>query len=77
MQEARALLRQRTALARVYGEPPPLSRRLSEELVYGAASWAQPGRVIVKAAVMAAGDNPRFVVTSLEAPAPQQGYEDL
>ena len=26
---------------------------------------------------MEAGDNPRFVVTSLEAPSPQQVYEDL
>jgi hypothetical protein len=42
-----------------------------------AGSWAQPWRVIVKAEVMAAGDNPRFVVTSLEAPTPQQVYEDL
>jgi Transposase DDE domain group 1 len=33
--------------------------------------------VIVKAEVMAAGDNPRVVVTSLEAPSPQQVYEDL
>jgi hypothetical protein len=28
---------------------------------YAAASWAEPWRVIVKAEVMAAGDNPRFV----------------
>jgi Transposase DDE domain group 1 len=33
--------------------------------------------VIVKAEVMAAGDNPRFVVTSLEAPTPQRVYEEL
>jgi hypothetical protein len=33
--------------------------------------------VIVKAAVMAAGDNPRFVMTSLEAPPPQHVYEGL
>jgi hypothetical protein len=65
MQEARALWRQRTALARVYGEQPPLSSRLYEECVYGAASWAQPWRVIVQAEVMTAGDNPRFGVTSL------------
>jgi hypothetical protein len=36
-----------------------------------AASWAQPWRVIVKAEVMAAGNTPRCVVTSLEAPTPQ------
>jgi hypothetical protein len=33
--------------------------------------------VIVKAEVMAAGDTPRFVVTSLAAPPPKQVYEDL
>ena len=34
-------------------------------------------RVILKAEVMAAGDNPRFVVTSLADPPPQMLYEDL
>lgn len=77
MQEARTLFQQRTALARAYREPPPASTRLYEEFAYAAASWEQPWRVIVKAEVMAAGDNPRFVVTSLEAPTPQHVYEDL
>ena len=77
MQEARALFRQQTAVAHAYGEPRPASSRLYEEFSYAAASWNQPWRVIIKAEVMAAGDNPRFVVTSLEAPPPQQVYEDL
>src|SRR5215471_594578 len=77
MQEARGLHQQRTVLAQAYGEPPPTSSRVYEEFSYAAASWSQPWRVIVKAEVMAAGDNPRFVVTSLEAPPPQQVYEDL
>jgi len=77
MQEARGLYQQCTALAHVHGERPPASRRLYEEFAYAAASWAQSWRVIVKAEVMAAGDNPRFVVTSLAAPTPQQVYEDL
>jgi hypothetical protein len=77
MQEARRLHHQRTHLAQAHGEPPPASSRVYEEFAYAAASWPQPWRVIVKAEVMAAGDNPRFVVTSLEAPAPQQVYEDL
>jgi hypothetical protein len=64
MQAARGLHQQRTALAQAYGEPPPTSRRVYEEFAYAAASWSQPWRVIVKAAGMAAGDNPRFVVTS-------------
>jgi hypothetical protein len=77
MQEARQLFQQRTAVATVYGETPPPSTRLYEEFTYAAASWEQHWRVIVKAEVMAAGDNPRFVVTSLGAPPPQQVYEDL
>jgi hypothetical protein len=77
MPEARGLHQQRTALAQAYGEPPPTSSRVYEEFSYAAASWSQPWRVIVKAEVMAAGDNPRFVVTSLEAPPPPQVYEDL
>jgi hypothetical protein len=32
---------------------------------------------VLKAEVMSAGDNPRFVVTSLHAPTPQMLYEDL
>lgn len=77
MQAARRLYQQRIALAHLHGERPPASSRLYEEFAYAAASWAQPWRVIVKAEVMAAGDNPRFVVTSLAAPTPQQVYEDL
>ena len=77
MQEARGLYQQRIALAQVHGTRPPASTRLYEEVFYGAASWSQPWRVIVKAEVMAAGDNPRFVVTSLAAPTPQRVYEDL
>jgi Transposase DDE domain group 1 len=77
MQEARGLYQQRTAHAQAHGERPPPSSRVYAEFAYAAASWAQPWRVIVKAEVMAAGDNPRFVVTSLEAPTPQQVYEEL
>jgi Transposase DDE domain group 1 len=77
MQEARGLFQQRTAVAHAYGEQPPPSTRLYAEFSYAAASWEQQWRVIVKAEVMAAGDNPRFVVTSLEAPPPQHVYEDL
>jgi hypothetical protein len=77
MQAVRCLYQQRTALAHIHGERPPASSRLYDEFCYAAASWSQPWRVIVKAEVMAAGDNPRFVVTSLEAPPPQQVYDDL
>jgi hypothetical protein len=64
MQEARTLFQQRTALARAYGEQPPARTHLYEECASAAASWEQPWRVIVTAEVMAAGDQPRFVVTS-------------
>jgi hypothetical protein len=77
MQEARALFQQRRALAHAYGEQPPSSSRIYEEFSYAAASWEQRWRVIVKAEVMEAGDNPRFVVTSLEAPTPQQVYDEI
>jgi len=64
-------------LARAQGQAPPPSSRLYEEFHYAAGSWAQPWRVVLKAAVMSAGDNPRFVVTSLDAPAPAMLHEDL
>jgi len=36
-----------------------------------------PLAVVLKAEVRSAGENPRFVVTSLAAPPPQMRYEDL
>src|SRR5882672_6166618 len=77
LQEARHLHQQRTALAQAYGQRLPASSRLYEEFCSAAASWSHPWRVVLKAEVMSAGDNPRFVVTSLEAPTPQMLYEDL
>jgi Transposase DDE domain group 1 len=77
MQEARRLHQQRTLLAQAHHACPPASSRLYAEFAYAAASWPQPGRVILKAEVMAAGDNPRFVVTSLAAPTPQRLYEEI
>jgi Transposase DDE domain group 1 len=77
MEAARQLHRQRTAAAQAHGEAPPTSSRLYEEFSYAATSWSQAWRVICKAEVMPAGDNPRFVVTSLTAPAPPRLSEDL
>ena len=74
---ARRLHHQRVALAQAHDQAPPTSSRLYAEFVYAAQSWAQPWRVVLKAEVMSADDNPRFVVTSLEAPTPQMLYEDL
>src|SRR5215471_5483941 len=75
--EARRLHQQRAALAHAHSQEPPTSSRLYEEFAYAAQSWARPWRVVLKAEVMSAGDNPRFVVTSLEAPTPPMLYEDL
>jgi Transposase DDE domain group 1 len=75
--EARHLHQQRTALTQAHHARPPDSTRLYAAFAYAAASWSQPWRVILKAEVMAAGDNPRFVVTSLVAPTPPQTYEDI
>ncbi len=77
LQEARHLHQQRPALAQAYGQRPPARSRLYEEFCYAAAAWSRPWRVVLKAEVMSAGDNPRFVVTSLAAPPPQMLYEDL
>src|SRR5437870_1634134 len=75
--EARRLHQQRGALAHAHGQAPPTSSRLYEEFAYAAQSWARPWRVVLKAEVMSAGDNPRFVVTSLDAPPSHMLYEDL
>jgi hypothetical protein len=77
MQAARCLHQQQVALAHAYGQAPPASSRLYDEFTYAAQSWGHPWRVVLKAEVMSAGDNPRFVVTSLAAPTPQMLYEDL
>jgi hypothetical protein len=77
LEAARRLHHQRVAVARAHGQVPPPSSRLYDECSYAAGSWAQPWRVVLKAEGMSAGDNPRFVVTSLAAPTPQMVYEDL
>jgi Transposase DDE domain group 1 len=77
LQEARRLHHHRVALAQAHGQAPPPSSRLYDEFVYAAGSWTQPWRVVLQAEVMSADDNPRFVVTSLDAPTPQMVYEDL
>jgi len=71
LRQARALYAQRQA----FGECAPI--RLYEEFEYGAGSWHMPFRVVLKAEVMALGDNPRFVVTSMRLPEPQAIYADL
>lgn len=55
----------------------PDSVRVYDEFHYAASSWSKPWRVVQKAEVMALGENPRFVVTSLNAPSPDCVYEQL
>jgi Transposase DDE domain. len=71
MQRARALAATQQAL----GEAA--SVKLYDEFDYAAGSWHKPWRVVLKAEVMALGDNPRFVVTSMNLPEPQTVYADL
>ncbi len=58
-------------------EVVPDAVRLYEEFRYAAATWHKPLRVVQKAEIMGLGENPRFVVTSLEAPEPVRVYEEL
>jgi Transposase DDE domain group 1 len=55
----------------------PDAVRVYAEFQYAANSWHKPWRVVQKAEVMVLGENPRFVVTSLDAPAPARVYEEL
>lgn len=55
----------------------PDAVRVYAEFPYAARSWSQPWRVVQKAEIMALGENPRFVVTSLQAPTPARAYEEL
>lgn len=63
--------------ARRCQSPPPAHTRTYHELDYAAGSWPQPFRVVLKAEVMARGDNPRYVLTSLDRPSPECLYRDL
>ena len=77
MAEARVLHQQRMTDARRVGQAVPEATRLYDDLDYRAASWPTGCRVVLKAEVMALGDNPRYVVTSLTEPTPESLYRDL
>jgi len=63
--------------ARKTDSPMPHATRTYHEVDYQAGSWPQAFRVVLKAEVMSLGDNPRFVVTSLEQPTPELLYREL
>lgn len=69
--------RGRLETARRAGLPLPTPTRTYHQIAYRAASWPQAFRVVLKAEVMALGDNPRFVVTTLDLPTPECLYRDL
>ena len=66
-------LKQRGGLAQAQGQAPPARRRLSDACPAAARSWAQPGRVVLQAAGLRAGDHRRVVVPSWEPPTPAMG----
>jgi Transposase DDE domain group 1 len=55
----------------------PQAVRLFDEFSYAADSWPKAWRVLLKAEVMAQGENPRFVVTSLTGLDADMLYEDV
>lgn len=55
----------------------PNAVRLFDEFDYRAGSWPRAWRVLLKAEVMALGENPRFVVTSLGGVDAGTLYEDI
>ncbi|EAR20704.1 transposase [Nitrococcus mobilis Nb-231] len=72
-----ALHARRCANAKRAGDSPPPRTRTYHEVDYAARSWVHPARVVLKAEVMALGENPRYVVTSLDLPNPEALYRDL
>ena len=77
LQAARELHATRAALAQRHQQPEPDATRTYHDLEYAAQTWPQVFRVVLKAEVMALGDNPRCVVTSLMLPSPESLYRDL
>lgn len=77
LESTRELHRLRCENAQRSENTSPYSTKTYHEFDYGAESWPQPFRVILKAEVMTLGDNPRFVVTSLDRPTPEIIYKQL
>lgn len=77
LEEARQLHTRRCELARRNHQTEPSGTRTYHDLDYRAKTWPKAFRVVLKAEVMALGDNPRFVVTSLNLPSPENLYRDL
>ena len=67
------------AHAELTGESPPPKVQMYRELKYAAGTWPKDiaMRVILKAEVNAKGDNPRFVVTTIENATSTVVYRDF
>jgi hypothetical protein len=77
LESTRELHRLRCENAQRSENTSPYSTKTYHQFDYGAESWPQPFRVILKAEVMTLGDHPRFVVTSLDRPTPEIIYKQL
>jgi hypothetical protein len=77
LEEARQPHTRRCELARRNRQTEPSATRTDHDLDHRAKTWPKAFRVVLKAEVMALGDNPRFVVTSLNLPDPENLYRDL
>jgi hypothetical protein len=75
--ETRRRHAERAARAQRNGQAAPTATRSYHEVAYAAKTWPDRFRVVLKAEVMDLGDNPRFVVTSLDLPSPESLYRDL
>jgi len=76
LDKARAIHAYRSYLQKA-NKMPVQSTRVFTEHEYAAGSWPQAFRTILKAEVMDAGDNPRFIVTSIKDLSPEMAYEKL
>jgi hypothetical protein len=74
LRNARGHFELRRSLAAQGLGPKVAAVRLFGEFRYEARSWSRAYRIVLKAEVIAFGDNPRFVVTSLEQPTPEFVY---
>ncbi|AWB32690.1 IS1380 family transposase [Orrella marina] len=73
LERAKSHYQSRCESARHLGLPAPGATRLYDDLSYQAGTW----RVVLKAEVMALGENPRFVVSSLNEPTAELLYREL
>jgi len=77
LEETRRLHETRIHNTALHNESPPDSTRTYHDVNYTAGSWPQSFRTILKAEVMSLGENPRFIVTSLQEATPEILYKEL